>query len=407
MTTSWKRTTWVACLAVMLGAGVLAACDGNGAEEDAGTDTGVTGDAGPGDTGDTALDTGDATAETADGSADTADTTPRPGRLVLEPDELVFRDVAKGETATQTIDVRNIGGREVTVETIEVEEHERADIADGEFETRLTGGGEFPSTIGANVVETVEVTYAPTDYKADRATLTASTGGSEVADAEAAIQTVMAHPDVSGPDSIRFGTVPKGETRRREIIVYNRGTKRLAISNVEATGDEHVTVEFPRRSPTIRLDEGERFLFELVFSAPDTDKRLAQVQIESNDPDQMPYRIDVTANRPEPCMTASTEAIDFGAIGAGEGTEEFGILNCNRERNLTIDAISMLTDGSGAFVLEQAPSFPTTVQPGQEIRMRVAADLEEARETYGNIVVRSDDPEKSPLLIEVRANVGQ
>ena len=368
-------------------------------DPDVGTQDVVSGDAG---------DASGVGGDAADGAAEAGtDTTSAPGELSIDPGELLYRGVAKDESETRQINLRNIGDSEIVVTELTVDEDDPAGADDGEFEVATESGDAFPLAIKPDIAETVEVTYNPTDYAVDKATLTATTRSSEVDDVEVPIRTILAHPDLRGPELVRFGTVEEGDEKRRQILVHNRGTEELVIDGVRVEREDNFSVEFPRESPTVRLDEGESFMFEVLFEAPDSDKRTGEVVIESNDPDQMSYRIDVSANRPKPCLAISTDAIDFGSIGAGEGTQELGILNCNLDRSLTVESVGFLTDGGGAFSLENPPTFPTTIQAAQETRLTVVADLDEERERYGTLVIRSDDTDRNPLLIEVRANVGE
>jgi len=343
------------------------------------------------------------------------DVAPVYGELSVEPGQLQFEGVANGESASKSVSLRNVGEGDVVIESLTLEEQEPGN-ADTEFS--MEGLSEEPPfTIESGTFGSFDILYEPTDYRADQATLTVETRSDEVDEADVSIAAVLAEPDLRAPGLVRFGTVPQGETKTEAISVYNRGIQPLEIEEVayydqDGESDPDFSIEYVGSGPRVSLEQGESLTVELSYEASDTDLQRGRLEVTSNDPDEGTYNVDITANRAEPCMAVTEESIDFGDVGTDSATEDIGILNCNTDRALNVESAEFVTDGGGAFSLVESPKFPVAVEPATfdnnaEVTLTVQADLDEARQAVGNLEIRSDDPENSPLLIELRANVGQ
>ncbi len=342
------------------------------------------------------------------------------GELSVDPGQLEFRGLPHGDRDAKPISLRNVGGRELVVESLEVEEDEQTGLDE---EVSLEGLEEQPPfAIEGGTHENVEVVYEPTDYAADRGTLTVTTESDAVDDVEVPFTTVLAEPDLRGPEYVRFGQVEAGGDETRQVVLYNRGLQDLMIEDVtyreggEADPDFSFNFE-ARGEPPVTLGEGDAYFFDLEF-APSSDAdpmptRVGDLQIEWNDPaEESPHEITVTANRDQPCLQVSigdgaSDSLDFGSIGTETATEEIELLSCSLERDLTIESVDFIADGNGAFSLEDPPELPMTFTGGESLNLEVVADLDEDRAAYGNLSIRSNDEENNPVLIELRANVGE
>jgi hypothetical protein len=367
------------------------------------------------DTGSEMVDVAPDTAEEDTGVDATQDVAPVYGELSAEPGQLQFEGVANGESESQTVSLRNVGEGEIVIESLTLEEDEPG-TADEELS--LQGVPEEPPfAIEPGTFDSFEIVYEPTDFRADRGTLTVETRSDEVEGAEVSIATVLAEPDLRAPELVRFGTVPQGETKTRQISIYNRGIQPLEIEDVayfddDGESDPDFSIDYRGSGPRLSLQRGESLTVELSYQASDTQLRRGRLEVTSNDPDDDPYNVDITANRSDPCIAVTDESLDFDELGAGSETRELGILNCNTERDLTVESAEFVTDGDGAFSLVDPPEFPVTVEPATfgndaEQTLTVQADLDEERQAVGNLEIRSDDPKNSSILVEIRANVGQ
>jgi hypothetical protein len=405
-----KFAKFVLAGAVLAAAALAVGCKADGPGPNSGDD-----DETVQDTGSEMVDVAPDTAEPEDTGVDaTEDVAPVYGELSVEPGQLQFEGVANGESASKTVSLRNVGDGEVVIESVTLEEDEPG-TADEELS--IEGMPEEPPfAIEPGTFDSIEILYEPTDYRVDRGTLTVETRSDEVEGAEVSIATVLAEPDLRAPDLVRFGTVPQGETATREISIYNRGIQPLEIEDVayfdqDGESDPDFSVGYRGSGPRLSLERGESLTVLLDYEASDTQLRRGRLEVTSNDPEGT-YNVDITANRAEPCIAVTDESLDFDELGAGSETKDIGILNCNTERDLTVESAEFVTDGGGAFSLVDAPEFPVTVEPATfgsdaEQTLTVQADLDEERQAVGNLEIRSDDPNNSPILVEIRANVGQ
>ena len=388
------RFGFAAALFALLGAGVLGACgtDEVGEGEDRGDAADTVEMTDTADVGDTAAETG---------TAADADAALEGPSVAIEPRELTFEDVAKGKSATAELVVRNDGDQPATLHELEVKEVGRASDGDLFFNDAATP--EIPVEIPPKVFKTVTVAYKPTDFETDRGQVTLRFREPEVEAMTVPIQTVNAHPDIEGPDLLRVGVVDQGSEDRRRVVLYNRGIQPLRIEGVSFEGDQGFSVEYPRKSPTVTLERDDSFEFELVFNAPDNEIARGRLLVDSDDPDEDPFEITVTANRPQPCIQLQRTAIDFGEVGDGKKSEELKMLNCSRTRTLEVTDIGFSADGNGAFKLVGDPEFPLQIDPAEEGSVSLEASLERERTATGLLVLRSNDTEHSPIFVDLRA----
>lgn len=348
-------------------------------------------------------DTSDATdaAETNDATVDAG-----PPEIVPAPKELVFdgsdgAGVPQGETQTIEVDLQNNGASTATVDDLAIQGDE-----DSEFSVAYPDG-EVPFDVEAGVFSTIEVSYSPSNKDADRAQLLVNFRGTQLDELEIPLRTVNHYPDIDAPNSVPFGGVEPENRADKLVNVYNRGAGALEIEEISIPNDTDFSLEFPAAEldPTVTLQRDDTMQFRVVFAPTHGDRQDATIQIESNDPDQSTYEIGVWGNRPEPCMEVQSRSVDFGAIGSEEATREFSILNCNNAtgEDLELLDVQFVTDGGGALSVRDVPELPETISPGQETSFTIVARLEEARSARGQLQVKSDDPDSSPVLVEVQA----
>lgn len=343
----------------------------------------------------------DDSADDSSGDTDNREADAGPPKLSVSPLQIRFENVKKGDTKTIDVALRNVGGSDIEINAARVSE---SDVPAGDELTVADTSTSPPFTIPPDVYKSMTVKYAPNDYAADRGTLRIELGGSQLEDIEIPIETVSAHPTLDATDLVRFGTVDKGKTKKRQIVVYNRGFQDLIIQKLEFKDDSNFSFDFPNGNPLPKtLGKGDSLYFDLTFSAPDTMTRRGRVVVQSNDPDDMNYEIYVTANRPKPCIQVHAQQLDFGKIGASEKTKKLRMLNCNRTRSLKVTALDLSADGNGAFTLKDKPSLPFDIGPATEKAVTIAAKLDKARKATGILTVKSDDSENSPILVDLRA----
>jgi hypothetical protein len=389
--TSHRWRIIVAALA-LVGAGLVGACGTDEVGEGEGSDDG----------GDVVemTDTRDAADTTVDTGSD-ADVAPEGPKVAIEPKELSFEDVEKGKSKTAELVVRNDGDQPATLQQLELKEVGRA--SDGDEFSLADETPELPVEIPPKVFKTVTVAYKPTDFETDRGQLTLRFREPGVEARTVPITTVNAYPDIEGPDILRVGGVDQGSEKRRRVVLYNRGIQPLRIEAVDFNGDDGFSVAFPRKQLPVSIERNDPFEFELVFQAPDTDIARGQLAVDSNDPDQDPFEITVTANRPRPCIQLQRTAIDFGEVGDGKKTEELKMLNCSRTRTLEVTDIGFSADGNGAFSLAGDPELPLQIDPAEEGSVSLEASIERKRTATGLLVLRSNDTEQSPIFVDLRA----
>ena len=387
----WKWMAGCAAVAVLGAVGACGGPDGVGSTQSDGGGQQMSDGADAGDSADATGDTG--------GGAE--DVEVEEAQVNVTPPELQFEGPRKGKSKTLELVVQNNGGKPATLNKVEVKEVGAA--AEGEEFALGDGTPELPVAIPGGVFKTVEIVYSPTDYETDRGMVSLQFSNAGISAVEVPIDTINAHPDIDAPELVRFGSVPQGEEKTRNIVLYNRGLQNLRFEDVRFKGDENFSVTFDRKTPPVEAGRNDPFSFDLSFKAPDEEPHRGQLLIDSNDPDQKTVTVDVTANRPKPCIQLQTTEIDFGDIGQSPETKPLKMLNCSRTRTLTVSNLGFSSDGNGAFKLADKPEFPLSIPPASEESVTIEASLERVRTAYGLLVVRSNDEEHTPIFVDLRA----
>lgn len=392
-----QRVSMVAMAASVVGwMGVVAACH---PLED-GSTSGPAGDVGGG------LDGG-----MVDADADQATDVPpaEPAELSVSVDDFVFEGVGQGNQREVELSVRNVGGSEVFISRITVSD----EVGPNFDELALSSDApETPVLIESGTFETFPLVYSPADAAADRGQVVVEPLAESVDSVSVPYRSVTQAPDLRAPTILRMGSVPVGESQTKRFDVINRGIESLSLQDMQTPDEPSLSVSYPAGSDPfpVGIDRDGSFGVEVTYTAEDEARLNEQLLIESNDPDDQPFPVTVTANQPEPCLDVNSLELDFGELDEGdEVSETLTMLNCSIDRLLEIDSIAFSTDGGGVFSVEpilggESFGFPIDIGPGQTFDVRVVADMADRSEARGTLVVRSTDDARSPLLITVKAD---
>lgn len=358
------------------------------------------------DTGSTPQDTGTVEMDTGGGVTDTGQAD---GPPVVEANtkQLLYEDVSKDAEKTIEVNVRNVGDEAAFVEDVLLSETgERQGPERDEF---VLGDGtpDRPFRLPTSVSKTIEVTYKPADFATDQGKLTIQLRHDQD-DIVIPIRTINAHADIEAPRRLRIGNVAQGESGDALVNLYNRGLTQLTVREMSLSKDDHFSLRFQGGAGEpfpVSLERGESLDFWVEYSAPDGDERRTTVTVKSDDPDDEEYNINVAANVPGPCLALQTTDLDFGTLSAESEVKQLEMLNCNTTRAVEIESATFSSDGGGVFsvVGPKEEEFPVTIAPGRTEPLKIQATLKEPRKAIGSLIIRANDEEKSPFLVQVRA----
>jgi hypothetical protein len=356
------------------------------------------------------IDTGieDDVGETEDmATADVAPDLPaEPGSLVIEPTQITFEDVRHGEMKTANIAVSNVGGKPLTVTTVELQEFNRR--GNPEF----LEGDDWQSsfTVGPGLFQDIDVVYAPDDYDLDAGQVRLQTNDPDNEIVEIRLTTVSAYADIEAPTSLRFGEVDPGEELVKEITLYNRGIDPLTITEITTTAADpnpfSQTLDSNEPLPTV-LEKDEDYVLQVHYNPTDSDTDRGTVTITSDDPDEETFEIALTGNDPSPCIQITPNPVDLGKLTPGEmGSQSVTMLNCSQSLQLQVGTIELVDDGGGVFTIDNLPEVPATIAPLQTESFQVSGGLADPGTATGEVNVESNGT-SSAAVIELRLSADE
>lgn len=346
-------------------------------------------------------DGGDAVDVAEDADSDAQE--PGPGIFDYSPAQLTFRDVERGQSASESVLLKNLGESELLITDLRLVEQ-----ADGRELGELLPGERWIDdelAIPPDIGKEIDVKLKPTDYAADRGYLEITVLADTQTQHVVPIESINAYADIEAPSIVRMGSVPVGESQRQQVTIYNRGVDVLTVDEITSSGSDAFSYEVRTGSEVPdALERGEYISLDVLFEPESDDQQSGRLTVESSDPDDPSYEIRLLGNEPLPCIRVSTRAVDFGDIRVGEEAREaLTILNCSLDRTLELSNVSFSTSANGAFTVELPDPLPLNLLPTQTTEVDIVASSDEAGEAVGNLTIRSNDTEQSPLLIDVRA----
>lgn len=342
--------------------------------------------------------------------------------LLVDPPTIVFRAAAPGDTTRATLTVFNQSKAQARL-NFALREHRNND-SNREFDW-----GEGYHDILGKTVELeggdnlqIVVEYTPQDTSRDSGEIHITYNGGEIV---IPMETNEISADIDGPSRVLFGRVAPGTSQTKTLTIQNVGHSPLALDRFYFSDNtEEFSFCFPQ--PSVSEDEPGPCLAEdesgarpdelarletlevLVRYAPvDEGEDLTALKIDSNDPDEQPFEIDIVANGAEPCIVVTEEAgVDFGAayIG-GVAARTMTISNCSPNKELEVSGIRMLDGSDPEFYVDALPGGlnddPITVDIGgtASFVLNYAPTAEAAN--AGELEIRSNDVAKDPLVIPV------
>jgi hypothetical protein len=119
----------------------------------------------------------------------------------------------------------------------------------------------------------------------------------------------VAAPDIHSQESIDFGDVSILETETRQLQVYNYGSDILIVDKVEFTN----TSFFSDVILPVQIGIGNYFDLDISYHKSLSGPQSGSLKIFSNDPDENPYTVSLSANSFTPNYMQVVDVVSFGA----------------------------------------------------------------------------------------------
>ncbi|MEE2758213.1 MAG: choice-of-anchor D domain-containing protein [Myxococcota bacterium] len=331
--------------------------------------------------------------------------------LTANPDRLAFFS-EDGSRQFETVDIINLGTVPVTINSWALSDDSSAD-----FEI-VTPSAQ--ALLGQDDVLSVEVAFQPSDSADDFGTLTFETD-SQI-QPRLNIQLVGATPSpeiVVLPESVEFGAIDLNtESEPVEIIIENRGTQPLTVSNIllaPATpppNNEQFNLsglpDFAQGPLTIEPDAAASFTVNYL---PQVEGRHAtSIVIENNDVDESIFTVPLTGRVRQPCIEVLPDAIDFGFVARGieSARQVANVLNCG-DMPLVVEDISIDNGDFNWAPTNNGPRTNVTLEPLETMVFETwfqNNSTAEGQPASGTLTVRNNTPDRPAVEVPLTATGG-
>lgn len=342
--------------------------------------------------------------------------------LISDPESVTFDSVAIDETSTKTITIFNQSNATARINFNLVEQPTPNDQKrEFDWDNAQRDMLSKTVTLEGNTSLTLLVNYTPRDEYRDTGSVVLDYNGGTLT---IPLATLDISPDIDGPSRLIFGRVPSGGTVSKSMQIQNVGRAPLTLRDMylgndsdefdfcfpqDAEGDDEapcLAVDEPGAWPEV-LNYLETVEVRVIYSPTNDGEDSTTFLVESDDPDEQPFSIEINANGAEPCILVSDEGgVDFGTgfIG-GVSQRTMTITNCSPNKELEVSGIKMVEGSDEEFFVDtlpgELPDNAVVVEPGENTSfvLSYAPTAEAANE--GTLEIRSNDRAKDPLLIPV------
>jgi len=272
----------------------------------------------------------------------------------VEPAELAFGSVLIGQSADQSLTVRNTGSAELVVS--DVQSSDPAFAAVGETAFQLAPGVSQVLTVRFSPAGSAEhqgiLTIASND--SEQPALTVALSGTGYGVAEIGIE----------PASLEFGQLTVGRTAERGLTVRNQGSAELVVSKVESDAAAFAVAG----ETAFQLNPGAFKALTVRFAPAEVGLQEATLTIESN-----------AAQQPSANVALSGEGLGVPIIGVEPAQIDFGTVTLGQsaERTLTVRndgsaalAVSAIKSSHPAFSVLGETAFELAPNASQELNVQ-------------------------------------
>ena len=282
-----------------------------------------------------------------------------PVLLAAAPASLDFGAVSKGTSTTRTVLIHRLGQQAATVTSLAIE---------GAGVFTATNGRELPAEVGEPLE--VAVVFAPTaDGPLASELVVRSDPGPQM------LRVPLSGRGFDGPpcelaivpNALRFGLVPTGEVRRREVLIENVGATACPIWDLarDPSGDsDFMLVEPASTEALLAAGESLRAVIEFTPAEPRLVPQGTALTFSAHPASRPPVRVPITGHGTALRVLADPDPLDFGRVPiGGRALRSLDVRN-EGERMVRIEAIELAGGDSAAFGLEFLPPVGYSLAPG-------------------------------------------
>ncbi len=218
-------------------------------------------------------------------------------------------------------------------------------------------------------------------------------------------------PALTVTGSLNFGTVPRGTSASRNVIVQNTGTADLHVSSVTLSGDPAYS-ESPG-SGVGTLAPGDNLTVEVTFAplpgATNPGPLTATLSIVTDAPSGGSASVPATGTVGLPKAAVSPGSLDVGVVCPGGTVDRELTVTNTGTAPLTISSVTIAAGSSPGLSVLPIPGLPQTLPVGGHLAFTVhfAPTGPFGGPVSGSVVVATDDPVNPNVSVPISGSVGQ
>ncbi len=323
--------------------------------------------------------------------------------ISVSPSTFNFGNVVVGSSAMQTFTVRNNGT--ITLDVIS------ANItgSDNDQFAIENGGGSFSLEFGET--HDIEVSFNPTSTGEKSAVLRIASNDPDENPFDVSLSGTGENlsPDITvTPSSHDYGDVANGSSASQTFTVRNDGMEDLEVNATNLTGSDAGEFSIDSGGGSFTLSPSEMRDIDVSFNPISLGSKNAALRIESNDPDEDPFDVDLTGNSippPEPEITVSPDSIGFGPVVVPTVKSSVSALRTMYVINqggatLNVTATD-LTGGDAAEFSIESGGAPFSVAPNDTQEVVIGFTPATLGEKSTTLQIDSDDADEATITVPV------
>jgi hypothetical protein len=223
-------------------------------------------------------------------------------------------------------------------------------------------------------------------------------------------------PAIAVSGDLAFGTVARGTTATRNVVVQNVGTDPLVVNSVTlAAGSDAAFSVVGNPTFPATIQPGGDVTYQVRFSPPagsSATPRAGTLVIQSNDPDTPTVNLAASGTPGTPVAVVAASNLLFGDVPVDDRTapSTSSILlrlsnqaSC-QQCDLTLTQLTIGGTNAGDFTVVGAPSLPATIAAGNHLDLTVVFNPSFSGSRTGTLTVDTDDPATASQVVTLQGN---
>jgi hypothetical protein len=309
----------------------------------------------------------------------------------VDPMEIDFGTVTIGAPAQQTLQIQNVGGGTLTVDSVTLRD------GTGPFSVE-----DFADTLAPDGVVELTVSLDPTQLgpAEDVIEILSDDPDEEIVEVPVRVLDVVEGPVPAiawSPSSLTWGAVPSGGEVSMLVTITSVGTGDLEVSDVSLDGATSVEFTLLSHPAPITMPPSTSDVIEVLYAPQDETPDTGTLLISCNDPDIPLVEIPLSGELlPAPDIELVPTQLLFGQVEIGQSvTMDAEIWSLG---DATLELGTLLLDAGPEFTLDVDASGAVLLT-GEYTTVTVTYTPTDTSPDNGQIEIPSNDPDENPAYL--------